>query len=926
MHPIFLLIAAVQAASDSAAFQPHVPSWKPTITDICASSGLRLVTIEDRRAPVVSVVTVVEGGSADDPPGKEGLAHLAEHLWFRTPLTGSTTVTDTLDRLALHNAFTFPDEVVFVESAAAADLDALLTAEGHRYAAPLSGVSATVFEAERQVVAQELRQNRLDDAGGALAALYARLLPDPHAYARIATDTPESVLRLTLDDARAWADAHFRPERVSIHIAGAVSATDARRAVWRAFPEPALGVPAGTVPRSCGEFGAPTPALPAPSASPDLLVLPGATVHRQAVVAWAIPGGWSGADSNPGSTVELLEAVMRSMVPTTDTAGELSCSEDRMRQAAVVLCAVPVADKADPKRVIEAMLVSLDGFARDDYRAGLGRLWNYATFDRFARVLQRAESVITPLSPGDLEAFRYSHTLGDPAWHTAAWASLGDTSFDRDRALARQWFTRARAVRALIQPAAPASSGGTSTFALAGTTSTVATQASASTAQRALPVDPTRIQAATLDNGLSVVVLPWPGAPLAGVEVVFTGGRSSGPAPGLADLVEASLVWLPTIPGDDLGERIARAGIQTWRLFDAELSGFRWTAPAANVDDMLRLARSRIGDERIETTNGKDLAQLLGEGLEAWMDDPRGQVASLAWDQLFEGNPWVGRPTHARWRAAQTQPLARWKALVMGVRQPANATVIIVGDIPPADAVASVKRWLGSWPLKPAEAPPPAWSAAGPPSADAHITLVDTPSLSTARVAATCRVDGGLLDPRHAPLERWAAGMVSHALRESTGLAYDPWASVVHDPVGGAVFTLGATFAPASVEVGRARMGKVLTELATTTDDEGARQAARVAANSALVQAATTSGALSFLRGAALAPGGIPAIETRADALAQLDAAAIRAVMAPCTIRTEYVVMGPAAAMEAPLAGAGLPITRVDWDAFKRETSGREVR
>ena len=67
-------------------------------------------------------------------------------------------------------------------------------------------------------------------------------------------------------------------------------------------------------------------------------------------------------------------------------------------------------------------------------------------------------------------------------------------------------------------------------------------------------------------------------------------------------------------------------------------------------------------------------------------------------------------------------------------------------------------------------------------------------------------------------------------------------------------------------------------------------------------------------------------MQTRADTLAHLDAAAIRAVMAPCAVRTEFVVMGPAAAMETSLAAAGLPITRVDWEAFKREQSGRDVR
>jgi len=46
------------------------------------SNGLRLVVCADSEAAVVSVEVVIRAGSADDPPGQEGAAHLLEHvLW-----------------------------------------------------------------------------------------------------------------------------------------------------------------------------------------------------------------------------------------------------------------------------------------------------------------------------------------------------------------------------------------------------------------------------------------------------------------------------------------------------------------------------------------------------------------------------------------------------------------------------------------------------------------------------------------------------------------------------------------------------------------------------------------------------------------------------------------------------------------------------
>ena len=41
---------------------------------------MRVLVEEDKSSPVVGIVNVVGAGSTDDPPGKEGLAHLVEHL------------------------------------------------------------------------------------------------------------------------------------------------------------------------------------------------------------------------------------------------------------------------------------------------------------------------------------------------------------------------------------------------------------------------------------------------------------------------------------------------------------------------------------------------------------------------------------------------------------------------------------------------------------------------------------------------------------------------------------------------------------------------------------------------------------------------------------------------------------------------------
>ena len=57
-------------------------------SELCFGSGLRVLAQESRDRPLVTVSTVHTGGKSDDPPGREGTAHLAEHLWYRSDADG----------------------------------------------------------------------------------------------------------------------------------------------------------------------------------------------------------------------------------------------------------------------------------------------------------------------------------------------------------------------------------------------------------------------------------------------------------------------------------------------------------------------------------------------------------------------------------------------------------------------------------------------------------------------------------------------------------------------------------------------------------------------------------------------------------------------------------------------------------------------
>jgi predicted Zn-dependent peptidase len=81
---ILVLVAAVCAGAQS----PYLANFEKRTTVKVLPNGLTLIVSERPEAPVFSFYTLVDAGSADDPQGASGLAHMFEHMAFK----GSTEI------------------------------------------------------------------------------------------------------------------------------------------------------------------------------------------------------------------------------------------------------------------------------------------------------------------------------------------------------------------------------------------------------------------------------------------------------------------------------------------------------------------------------------------------------------------------------------------------------------------------------------------------------------------------------------------------------------------------------------------------------------------------------------------------------------------------------------------------------------------
>jgi zinc protease len=130
------------------------PVWERTLP-----SGMQVVVEQDATASVAGVVLVVDTGSADDPPGKPGMAHTLEHLVFRVPDdTGISMATRLVRRAAAsYNATTGLERTTYFAFAPSRSLDDLVAIVLARIADPLRGASDALLAREAAIVADELR-------------------------------------------------------------------------------------------------------------------------------------------------------------------------------------------------------------------------------------------------------------------------------------------------------------------------------------------------------------------------------------------------------------------------------------------------------------------------------------------------------------------------------------------------------------------------------------------------------------------------------------------------------------------------------------------------------------------------------------------------------------------------------------------------
>lgn len=240
-RPCILPVAALLALLGGGLWMPGSAPMAgedagPRIEQYDLENGLTVVLAPNTNGETVSTVVLYEAGSADEPPGRSGFAHLFEHLMFE----GTHDVPDFDAATSAvggdNNAFTQWDATTYHNSGPKEALPEFLRIEADRMANLANAVTQEDLDNQRAVVLNEMRQNTLDTpAGAAIEQAAVAVAPEGHPYAHAVIGSIKDLEQAKLEDVVAFHRLNYRPERATLAISGNFDAEKTKADIEKTF-------------------------------------------------------------------------------------------------------------------------------------------------------------------------------------------------------------------------------------------------------------------------------------------------------------------------------------------------------------------------------------------------------------------------------------------------------------------------------------------------------------------------------------------------------------------------------------------------------------------------------------------------------------------------------------------------------------------
>ena len=682
-------------------------------------NGLKVITHEDHRLPLVAVDLWYHVGPLNERAGRTGFAHLFEHMMFEgsehvgekahikfVDAAGATDVNGTTDF----------DRTNYFETLPANQLALGLWLESDRMGFLMEGLDRKLLANQRDVVRNERRQGEGRPYDLADEKIYQLLFPASHPYYADVIGSHADIEAARIADIRDFHQQFYTPNNASIAIAGDFDPKALKALLTQYF---------GPIPR--GPEVLPVDVVTPPIAEQRRATVTDRVKLTQVDIAFLTPAAFTPGSDDAAAAISALAAgrasrLDKAMVIDTQMAQRVTCGDRKLKLTGIAICSLTARPGVKPEELEATFWTVLaklqaEGPNPEEIEAAkaLGLTQKITGLQRLGGFGGVADTLN-----------QYNQYTGDPGYLSKDVASEEAVTAASAKAAAVKYLNKQQAVVVYTVPGTkvlndvPRSPDTTDADVKLVAPYTQAFEDSQAFRKSPPPPGPALTfhlpvpKTFALKNGLKVYFVEDKNLPvLSAIVSSRAGSENSTPATaGLASLTVTNMAdATTTLDLTQLAEAQERLGtrISTGAQMDSAYASLTLTTNNADAG-MALLADVYEHPAFHDTDFDRDRKQRL-TAIAQQADSPQA-IAFLVGPKLVYGDSPYGLPANGTDQSVSALTREQVMAYYAAHFGPADSALSLAGDISEAEAHRLAEKYFGSWSgtaaAMPALPPPPA--------------------------------------------------------------------------------------------------------------------------------------------------------------------------------------------------------------------------